>query len=126
MKKYISLNLILFIVLLAGTILTIFIIYMDIDTSLSHKFIIGYVIYLLIYGLFSIFLVITNTRKLNWIQIRKRFFTFIIWFIFLSTLHYLLSYFFIRSEMNVWDLGIPLGVSFGLAFSDLMSWKKKA
>lgn len=125
MKKYISLNLILFIVLLAGTILTIFIIYMDIDTSLSHKFIIGYVIYLLIYGLFSIFLVITNTRKLNWIQIRKRFFTFIIWFIFLSTLHYLLSYFFIRSKMNVWDLGIPLGVSFGLAFSDLMSWKKK-
>lgn len=125
MKKYISVNLILFIVLLAGTIFTIFIIYMDIDTSLTHKFIIGYVIYLLIYGLFSIFLVITNTRKLNWIQIRKRFFTFIIWFIFLSTLHYLLSYFFIRSEMNVWDLGIPLGVSFGLAFSDLMSWKKK-
>ncbi|MBT2664974.1 hypothetical protein J7J00_05665 [Bacillus sp. ISL-4] len=125
MKKYISINLILFIVLLAGTILTIFIIYKDIDTSLSHKFIIGYVIYLLLYGLFSIFLVIANTRKLNWIQIRKRFFTFIIWFISLSALHYLLSYFFRRSEMDVCDLVIPLGVSFGLAFSDLMSWKKK-
>ncbi|MDQ0273975.1 hypothetical protein [Cytobacillus purgationiresistens] len=125
MKKYISLNLILFIVFLVGTILTIFIIYKDIDTSLSLKFIIGYVIYLLLYGLFSIFLVIANTRKLNWIQIRKRFFTFIILFISLSTLHYLLSYFFRRSEMDVWDLGIPLGVSFGWAFSDLMSWKKK-
>ncbi|MGE6721455.1 hypothetical protein ACQKGD_29695 [Peribacillus frigoritolerans] len=125
MKKYISLNLILFIVFLAGTILTIFIIYKDIDTSLSLKFIIGYVIYLLLYGLFSLFLVIANTRKLNWIQIRKRFFTFIIWFISLSAGHYLLSYFFKRSEMDVWDLGIPLGVSFGLAFSDLMSWKKK-
>ncbi|MDQ0884667.1 hypothetical protein [Peribacillus sp. V2I11] len=124
MKKYISLNLILFIVFLAGTILTIFIIYKDIDTSLSFKFIIGYVIYLLLYGLFSLFLVIANTRKLNWIQIRKRFFTFIIWFISLSALHYLLSY-FLRREMDVWDLGIPLGVSFGLAFSDLMSWKKK-
>jgi hypothetical protein len=125
MKKYISLNLILFIVFLAGTILTIFIIYKDIDTSLSLKFIIGYVIYLLLYGLFSISLVIANIRKLNWIQIRKRFFTFIIWFISLSALYYLLSYFFRRSEMDVWDLGIPLGVSFGLAFSDLMSWKKK-
>ncbi|MBT2632646.1 hypothetical protein J7E76_26815 [Bacillus sp. ISL-101] len=125
MKKYISLNLILFIVFLAGTILTIFIIYKDIDTSLSVKFIIGYVIYLLLYGLFSLFLVIANTRKLNWNQIRKRFFTFIIWFISLSALHFLLSYFFKRSEMDVWDLGIPLGVSFGLAFSDLMSWKKK-
>lgn len=125
MKKYISLNLILFIVFLAGTILTIFIIYKDIDTSLSLKFIIGYVIYLLLYGLFSLFLVIANTRKLNWIQIRKGVFTFIIWFISLSALHYLLSCFFKRSEMDVWDLGIPLGVSFGLAFSDLMSWKKK-
>ncbi|SNT54711.1 hypothetical protein SAMN05444672_14635 [Bacillus sp. OK838] len=125
MKKYISLNLILFIVFLAGTILTIFIIYKDIDTSLSLKFIIGYVIYLLLYGLFSIFLVIANTRKLNWIQIRKRLFTFIIWFISLSALHYLLFYFFRRSEMSPWDLGIPLGASFGLAFSDLMSWKKK-
>ncbi|UYY96947.1 hypothetical protein OJ967_15950 [Peribacillus frigoritolerans] len=125
MKKYISLNLILFIVFLAGTILTIFIIYKDIVTSLSLKFIIGYVIYLLLYSLFSLFLVIANTRKLNWIQIRKRFFTFIIWFISLSALNYLLSYFFRRSEMDVWDLGIPLGVAFGLAFSDLMSWKKK-
>jgi hypothetical protein len=125
MKKYISLNLILFVLFLAGTIVTVFIIYKDIDTSLSLKFIIGYVIYLLLYFLFSIFLVIVNTRKLNWIQIRKRFFTFIIWFISLSALNYLLSYFFRRSEMDVWDLGIPLGVSFGLAFSDLMSWKKK-
>ncbi|MDM5283883.1 hypothetical protein [Peribacillus frigoritolerans] len=125
MKKYIALNLILFSVFLAGTILTIFIIYKDIDTSLSLKFIIGYVIYLLLYCLFSLLLVIANTRKLNWIQIRKRFFTFIIWFISLSSLHYLLSSFFRRSEMDVWDLGIPLGVSFGLAFSDLMSWKKK-
>ncbi|TDL78550.1 hypothetical protein [Peribacillus frigoritolerans] len=125
MKKYISLNLILFIVFLAGTILTIFILYKEIDTSLSLKFIIGYIIYLLLYGLFSLFLVIANTSKLNCIQIRKRFFTFIIWFISLSALHYLLYYFFRRSEMDVWDLGIPLGVSFGLAFSDLMSWKKK-
>ncbi|MBM7692201.1 hypothetical protein JOC77_001628 [Peribacillus deserti] len=46
MKKYFSLNLILFIVLLAGTTLTIFIIYKDIDTPLSLKVIIGYVIYL--------------------------------------------------------------------------------
>jgi hypothetical protein len=125
MKKYISLNLILFIVFLAGTILTIFIIYKDIDTSLSLKFIIGYIIYLLLYGLFSISLVIANTRKLNWVQIRKRLFTFIIWFISLSVAHFLIYYFFRPSEMGVWDLGIPFGVSFGLTFSDLMFWKKK-
>ena len=124
MKKYISLNLILFIIFLTGTILTVFIIYKDIDTSLSHKFIIGYVIYLLLYFLFSIFLVIANTRKLNWNQIRKRLFTFITWFISLSAAQYLIDYFFRHSEMDVWDFGIPLGISFGLAFSDLMTRKR--
>ncbi|MGG4267109.1 hypothetical protein [Peribacillus simplex] len=125
MRKNISLHLILSIVLLAGTILTIFIIYKDIDTSLSFKFIIGYLIYLLLYGVFSIFQVIVNSRKLNWIQIRKRLFTFFTWLISLSAAHYLIYYFFKSSEMDVWDLGIPLGASFGFAFFDLMSSKKK-
>ncbi|WP_431804526.1 hypothetical protein [Halobacillus andaensis] len=125
MKKYISLNLILHIVFWVGTILTVFIIYKDIDTSLSFKFIIGYVIYLLLYALFSTFIVIANTRKLNWIQIRKRLFTFIAWFISLSATQYLIDYFFRSSAIDVWDFGIPLGLSLGMAFSDLMTWKKK-
>ena len=79
MKKYISLNLILFIVFLTGTILSIFIIYKDIDTSLAYKLTVGYVIYLLLYGIFIIAMVIANMRKLNWIQIRKGLFTLIIW-----------------------------------------------
>ncbi|MGE7946327.1 hypothetical protein [Lysinibacillus sp. NPDC093688] len=29
-----------------------------------------------------------------------------------------------NKKMDVWDLGIPLATSFGLAFSDLMFWKK--
>ena len=124
MKKYISLNLILLIVFLAGTILTVLIIYKDIDTSFSNKFIIGYVIYLLLYFLFTIFLVIANTRKLNWNQIRKRLFTFITWFISLSAAQYIIDYFFRHSEKDVWDFGIPLGVSFGLAFYDLLTRKR--
>ncbi|PEZ78619.1 hypothetical protein CN380_18130, partial [Bacillus sp. AFS017274] len=56
--------------------------YKDIDISLSLKFIIGYVIYLLLYGLFSIFLVIANTRKLNWIQKRKGFYVYYLVYFF--------------------------------------------
>ncbi|MFJ5565720.1 hypothetical protein [Lysinibacillus xylanilyticus] len=124
MKKYISLNLILFIVFLTGTILSIFIIYKDIDTSFSLKLITGYVIYLLLYGIFIIAMVIANMRKLNWIQIRKRVFTLIIWFIFISVAHYLVFY-ILNKKMDVWDLGVPLATSFGLSFSDLMFKKKK-
>lgn len=124
MKKYISLNLILFIVFLTGTILSIFIIYKDIDTSLAYKLTVGYVIYLLLYGIFIIAMVIANMRKLNWIQIRKRLFTLIIWFIFINVAHYLVFY-ILNMKMDVWDLGVPLATSFGLAFSDLMLRKKK-
>ncbi|MFD9627370.1 hypothetical protein [Peribacillus muralis] len=125
MKNYLSFNVILFIVFLLGTMLTIFIIVKDIDNSLSITFVIGYVIFLFLYVLFSILLIFVNLRKLNWIQIRKRLLTFIIYFVSINALHFLLSYFFKRSEMDIWDIAGPLGVSIGLAFSDLMTWKRK-
>ncbi|WP_057915822.1 hypothetical protein [Peribacillus muralis] len=126
MKNYLSFNVILFMAFLLGTILTIFIIVKDIDNSLSITFVIGYVIFLFLYVLFSIMLIFVNIRKLNWIQIRKRLLTFIIYFVSLNALHFLFSYFLKRSEMDIWDIAGPLGVSIGLAFSDLMTWKRKA
>ncbi len=125
MKKSISLNLVLHIIFWIGTILTLFIMYKNIDTSLSSNFIIGYVIYLLLYLLFSIYLLIANSRKFNWIKIRKRLFTFSLWFISLSTVHYLINYFLKKSEIEIYDFAIPLGLSIGLAFSDLMRFNKK-
>ncbi len=125
MKKNISLNLVLHIIFWIGTILTLFIIYKNIDTTLSSIFIIGYVIYLFLYLLFSIYLLIANSRKLNWIQLRKRLFTFSLWFISLSTVRYLIDYFFKKSEIEIYDFAIPLGLSIGLAFSDLMTFNKK-
>lgn len=125
MKNNLSFNIILFMVFLLGTILTIFIIIKDIDNPISITFIIGYVIFLLLYVLFLFMLIFLNIRKLNWIQIRKRLLTFIIYFVCLNALHFLLSYFFKRSEMDIWDFAGPLGVSIGLAFSDLMTWKRK-
>ena len=124
MKKYSTLNLILFILFLAGTTMTMYILYKDIDNPFSYNFIIGYVIYLILYGLFSVTLVVGNVIKLNGDQIRKRIFTFMIWFILLTVAHFLISYLFRRSEMDAWDVGVPLGVSFAMVFSDLMSWKQ--
>lgn len=123
MKKNISL--ILHIIFWLGTIITVFIMYKGIETSLSITFIIGYVIYLLLLAMFFLYLVIANTRKLNWIQIRKRLFIFMAWFISFSTVHYLIDYFFRQSGINMYDFAIPLGLSLGLAFSDLMTFKRK-
>jgi hypothetical protein len=93
---------------------------------LAFEFVMGYVIYLFSYTLFTIYLVIANTKKLSWIQIRKRLITFISWFIFLSITTYLIRYFFGPSEMNFKNLAIPFGSAFGLTFFDLMYRRKKA
>lgn len=39
---------------------------------------------------------------------------------------YLIDYFFRQSGINVYDFAIPLGLSLGLAFSDLMTFNKKS
>ncbi len=126
MKKNISLILILHSIFWLGMIITVFIMYKGIDTLLSITFIIGYVIYLLLLAMFFIYIVTANTRRLNWIQIRKRLFTFMAWFISFSTVHYLIDYFFRQSGINLYDFAIPFGLSLGLAFSDLMTFNKKS
>ncbi len=125
MKKGIYLNLILFIVFLAGTIITIFIIYKDIHSPLATKFIIGYAIFLLLYSLHLIVQALINIRNLTWIQIRKRVFKFIILFTILSVVYFLYYYFFKPSELTIWNFATPFGLSIGLTFSDLMFFRKK-
>lgn len=124
MKK-IWLKIILPSLFIAGTIITLFIVYKDIDTSFSFKFVIGYVIFLLLYSLFLTYLVISNLMKLQWVEIRKRLSKFIFRFILLSASLYLFNYLFRPSEIDIFDFGIPLGLSIALSFSDLMFIGKK-
>jgi hypothetical protein len=128
MKKYISFNSLLFAVFLIATMITLFIIYREIDTPLSTKFIVGYVVFLLVYGIYMIFGLMMNMRGLSWLQIGKRLLIFLIWFVSLNVGQYLFYYFFNPSELaewGVWNFGTPLGLSFALAFSDLMFKKNK-
>jgi hypothetical protein len=118
-------NITLFLMFLVGTMITFVIMYKDFDSPHTTKFIIGYVVYLLLYAFWLLLTVLINSRTLTWSQIRKKLLTFIIWFLALSAAQYLFSYFFSNSEFEIWDFGIPLGVSFGLAFSDMMYTKRK-
>lgn len=125
MKKNISLNVILFAVFVVWTTITVFIVYKDIDTPLATPFVIGYVIYLLLYALSFIVLILINIRRLSWAEIRKKLFVFIAWFISLSGLFFLLNYLFRPSGAKVWDWGTPLGLSLAIAFSDMMFFRKQ-
>ncbi|WP_199621991.1 hypothetical protein [Paenibacillus alkalitolerans] len=125
MKKYTLLNVILSTMVGLGMVISLLIAYKDIDTPLAFKFLVGYVIYLVLYALYLTSAILINMRKLTWIEISKRLFTFIISFIFLSGSLFLFNYIFRPSEIDVGDLIIPLGLSVGIAFFDLMIFGKK-
>ncbi|MBD8068607.1 hypothetical protein [Bacillus sp. PS06] len=96
------------------------IVYKDIASPYVVTFIIGYVIFLLIYVLSLLIKVLINLRSFIWEQLRKKLFTFFMWFLFLNGSTFLINYFFIDSTFELWDLSIPLGLAFGIAFADLL------
>ncbi len=107
-------------VFILSTIVTIVIVYKDIEHSLAVKFIVGYVIFLLVSLFFFLIAATSNIRKLKWIQIRKRVYIFMISFTLLSSSNIALNYFLNPAEMDYYKIfSIALGISLGIAFFDL-------
>ncbi|MBU3183092.1 hypothetical protein [Clostridium psychrophilum] len=76
MKKnnFLKLTKIVHALFIVSTIITIFIVYKNIDNSFSIKFAMGYIIFLLLYSGYLTFVTIKNMRTLKWLDIRKRLF----------------------------------------------------
>ncbi|MBA4538169.1 hypothetical protein H1Z61_13755 [Bacillus aquiflavi] len=125
MKNF-TINKILFILFLAGLIMTIFIVYKDMNSTFSYIFVILFVIYLLVYALFLITLVMINIRKLKRTEIRKRTLTFIILFVLFSAMIFITNYAFQPEKNDKYSFLITaLGCSFGVSFFDLAFFKKE-
>jgi hypothetical protein len=124
MKKGI-LTYIIYTLFIPSTIITLFIVYKNIDNAFSFKFIISYVIFLLSSFLYFIIVTLLNIKKMKWFAIRKRLFKFATLFISLSTVTYIFNYIFRPSEIDIYHFGTPLGISLSLVFFDLMFSKEK-
>ncbi len=83
-----------FALLVIATGVLFFIIYNDVDSDISFKFIVGYVICLLIFVIYEIIIGIINLRKLTWGEARKVLLKFIALTILWTILLYGLDYFF--------------------------------
>ena len=126
MKNNISFTKIIYLLIIVATIITGFIVYKDIDSKVAIGFVVGYVIFLFVYLLFTIFITIYNSRKFKWIELRRRFFKVAIYFITISVLNYILDYFFRPSEIDLFKiLTRAFAIAFGICFSDVMFFKKK-
>ena len=118
-------NIIVYALFIVSTIITIFIVYKNIDNSFSFKFVIGYVIFLLIYSGYLTFVTIKNMRTLKWLDIRKRLFKSIVSFVSFYSLNFILNYVFKHKIDFLSGVGSSLGLSIGTYFYDLAFLKKQ-
>jgi hypothetical protein len=113
-------------IFVVSTLITLFIVYKDIDNSFSFIFLICYVIFLFLFLIYFIIATVINMRKLKWFDIRKRMYRFITSFVFLSGTSIIYNYFFKPAEIDYYRIfSIALGLSLGIAFFDLAFSRKK-
>lgn len=128
MKKNMSLifTRILYILFIIGTIISLIIVYKDINSSISFKFLMGYLFFTFFLLLYVPFITVLNSRKLKWIEIRKRLLKLIALFILYGTSNYVFDYIFRPSNIDFFrEFSIALGLAFGSSFIDVTFLKKK-
>lgn len=114
------------IIFIVSTIITLFIVYKDIDNSFSFKFLIGYGIFLILFLIYFMIATLINLGKLKWLDIKKRMYRFLTSIVFLSGMSIIFSCFFKPAEIDYYkDFSIALGLSLGIAFFDLSFSRKK-
>ena len=111
---------------LIGTIITLLIVYIRIDTSISFKFLIGYVLFAFFMLLYVPIITIINSRKLKWVEIRKRLLKLLILFVFFAISHYIFDFFSKPSKIDLFrELTTALSLAFGISFIDVTFLKKE-
>ena len=127
MKKNTVLNVtkVLYIQFIIGTIITLFIVYSHIDSSIAFKFLMGYLFLTIFLILYVPFITILNSRKLKWGEIRKRLIKFITLFILYGALNYGFDYVFRHSKIDLFrESSIAFGLAFGTSFIDVTLKKR--
>lgn len=125
MKKN-MLTYIIYSLLIVGMIITLFIVYRDIDGSFSRTFLNGYIFFLFFALFYFIVMILINMRKLKWREIRKRLYKFIAYFTLLSGSSYIADYFFTSLAFDWYTVIFnSLSLAFAFVFVDLLFFKEK-
>ena len=85
---------------IVGLIITLFIVYKNINNSFATIFVLGYVIFLVLFLFYFVIGTILNLGKIEWVDIRKRLYKFIISFVLISCLGLIYYYLKKPSEIN--------------------------
>jgi hypothetical protein len=115
-KKLVVLRTFMYFLFIFGTIITLWIVYKNLNYSWTYPFVIGYLILLFLIVIYLFFTTLVNMRNMTRVEVRKRVKTFFGLFLSFWALNVLLS-FFIKGKVDVLSkMFIPLGLALGIAF----------
>lgn len=108
------------------TIIMLFIVYNNIENNIVSKFGMCYFYLTLLVVIYIPFIIIFNSRKLKWVQIKERLLKFIALFILFGALNYAFDYAFRPSKIDLFrEFSIAFGFTFGISFIDITLFRRK-
>ena len=125
-NKKLLLTKILYGLFLLSTLVIIFIVYKDIGNDISFNFLLGYIFFTFFMLIYIPGVTIMNTRGFKWTKIKVSLVKFISILLFLTAINYGFDYLVRPTEINlIRNFSTSLGLSFGLAFFDIIFLKEK-
>lgn len=110
------LRIILYLLFVIGTIITMWIVYRDLQYSWTLPFVISYVSLLFLVAIYLIITSVLNLRKMKRVELSKRVKTFFGLFLSFLALNIILSFFTAGKVDLLSEIFIPLGLALGIAF----------
>ncbi|MBU3219553.1 hypothetical protein [Clostridium algidicarnis] len=122
MRRYRPLKFIniMYSIFIPGIILTMYIVYKDIKNIWAIRFVIGYVVFMMLFLVYLVGSIIFKLKNLKWKEIKGRLIK--VFFICISMWAInILSMYLIKGEiMILHNLEIPMAMAFGITFWDLV------
>lgn len=117
-------NYVMLALVIIGLLITLLIVYKNVDNPFANTFVLGYVGFLLISVLYSVVKILLNLKQLTKVEIRRRFLRCIIFTAVLGTALYIMDYMFRPENINLLrNFSIAFGSAFGALFFDLFFLK---
>lgn len=125
-KKYLSLTITLSIIFIIWTVVSLFIVYLDLDSQISYYIVLVYAFFAFFMLIYIILTTLINSRRLEWNDLKKKIIIFIIIFLFSSTINYGIDYMFRPEKLDLLRIfSSSFGVAFTFSFIDLIFMKDK-